>query len=566
MIEERWWHNAVVYQIYPRSFKDSNGDGIGDIPGIIEKLDYLAELGVNTIWLCPVCTSPMVDNGYDISDYRNINGEFGTLADMDILIREADKRDIKVLLDLVLNHSSDQHPWFTSAIKAIRSGDTQNPYIGYYYFRQGKERPNNWRSYFGGSVWERVEGTDYWYLHLYAKEQPDLNWENPALRRELYDMIHWWLDKGIAGFRIDAICNIKKEPGFADLPVDGPDGLASCLKSCLAYPGIETFLAEMRDEVFEKRQAFTAAEAAGVKPEKLEEFIGKKGFFSTIFDFSYTDIDIEPGCSYNKRHFFTCGELREKIFSSQIEIKKHGYGAPYLENHDQNRSPNKYLGEKESAFEGKTLLGVLYFFLQGIPFIYQGQELGMTNYPWKSMEEFNDVSSHDQYHRMLLAGLSEKEALQLVAYRSRDNARTPMLWNDSAYAGFSTAIPWLPVHPDYKTTNAEIQDKDCASVLAFYKQMVRLRKEHQKLFVYGDFIPLLTEDENIIAYERTYQNERTQIICNFSSETKKLSVKPGFIRLGNCRKAGERVGGEITFAPLEACVIGREDDTGGRSA
>ncbi|MDR2784511.1 MAG: alpha-glucosidase [Treponema sp.] len=556
MIEERWWHNAVVYQIYPRSFKDSNGDGIGDIPGIIEKLDYLAELGINTIWLCPVCTSPMVDNGYDISDYRNINGEFGTLADLDTLIREADKRNIKVLLDLVLNHSSDKHDWFTGAIKAIRSGDTQNPHIGYYYFRRGEERPNNWRSYFGGSVWERVEGTDHWYLHLYAKEQPDLNWETPALRRELYDMIHWWLDKGIAGFRIDAICNIKKEPGFADLPVDGPDGLANCLKSCLAYPGIEAFLAEMRDEVFEKRQVFTAAEAAGVKPEKLEEFIGKKGFFSTIFDFSYADIDIEPGFSYNKRHFFTYKELREKIFLSQIEIKKYGYGAPYLENHDQNRSPNKYLGEKERAFAGKTLLGVLYFFLRGIPFVYQGQELGMTNYPWKSMDEFDDVFAHDQYHRMLQAGLSEEDALRLVAYRSRDNARTPMLWNDSSYAGFSAAIPWLPVHPDFKTINAEIQGKDRDSILTFYKQMIRLRKKYQKIFIYGDFIPLLPEDENIIAYERTYQDDQVQVICNFSSKTKKLSIKLGFIWLGNRRNTGDRVEGEITLVHQEACVIG----------
>ncbi|MDR0720005.1 MAG: alpha-glucosidase [Treponema sp.] len=559
MTEEKWWHNAVVYQIYPRSFKDSNGDGIGDIPGIIEKLDYLTELGINTIWLCPVCCSPMVDNGYDVSDYREINGEFGTLADLDLLIREADKRRIKVLLDLVLNHSSDKHEWFISATKAIRSGDTQNPYVDYYYFRQGKERPNNWRSYFGGSVWERIEGTDHWYLHLYAKEQPDLNWETPALRRELYDMIYWWLDKGVAGFRIDAICNIKKESGFADLPVDGPDGLANCLKSCLAYPGIETFLAEMRDEVFERRQAFTVAEAAGVKPESLEKFIGKKGFFSTIFDFSYADIDIEPGFSYNKRHFFTYKELRGKILSSQIEIKKHGYGAPYLENHDQNRSPNKYLEEKERTFEGISLLGILYFFLQGIPFIYQGQELGMTNYPWKSIDEFDDVSAHDQYRRMLLAGLPEKESLQLVAYRSRDNARTPMLWNDSAHAGFSTATPWLPVHPDYKRINAEFQGKDCDSVLAFYKKMIRLRKGHQKLFVYGDFIPFLPEDENIIAYERTYEGEQVQVLCNFSPKTQKLPVKPGFIWLGNCRNTGDHIEGEITLAHLEACVIGNKN-------
>jgi alpha-glucosidase len=558
MIEEKRRHNAVVYQIYPRSFKDSNGDGIGDIPGIIERLDYLADLGVNTIWLCPVCASPMADNGYDISDYRDINPEFGTLADMERLFAEAEKRGIKVLLDLVLNHTSDAHAWFTTACNALRAGDTRNPYVGYYYFRRGRERPNNWRSCFGGSVWERVEGADYWYFHLFAKGQPDLNWENQAVRRELYDMIHWWLDKGAAGFRLDAICNIKKNQSFADLPVDGPDGLANPNASCLVYPGIEDFLGEMRDEVFRPRQVFTVAEAAGVKPEKLEEFIGKNGFFSTIFDFSYTDIDIEPGYSYHKRHFFTSEELREKIFESQMAIKKHGTGAPYLENHDQNRSPDKYLGENERSFEGKTLLGMLYFFLQGIPFVYQGQELGMTNYPWKSIDEFNDISARDQYQRMLLAGLSEKEAFDLVAYRSRDNARTPMLWDASAHAGFSAAAPWLPVHPDYKTLNAETQERYRDSVLAFYKKMIRLRKNHPKLFVSGDFMPLLPEHENIIAYERSYREERVQIICNFSPEAQTLSIKPepGFIWLGNCRDAGARVEGEITLAPLEACIIG----------
>ncbi|GHV14082.1 alpha-amylase [Spirochaetia bacterium] len=557
MIDEKWWHDAVVYQIYPRSFKDSNGDGIGDIPGIIEKLDYLADLGVNVIWLCPVYTSPMVDNGYDISDYRDINPEFGTLGDMERLFAEAGKRGIKVLMDLVLNHSSDQHEWFKNAVKAVLAGDTQNPYRDYYYFRQGwgDGPPNNWRSYFGGSCWEPVGKSGYWYLHLFAKEQPDLNWENPRLRRELYDMIRWWIDKGAAGFRIDAICNIKKDPLFTDLPVDGPDGLASNLPSCLAYPGIEDFLGELRDEVFEPGKCFTVAEAAGVKPEKLESFIGKRGFFSTIFDFSYTDIDIEAGFSYNKRYYFTRRELRDRIFKSQLDLPQHGYGAPYLENHDQNRSPDKYLDTGEQTFEGKTLLSMLYFFLRGVPFIYQGQELGMTNYPWKNIHEFNDISAHDQYSRMLREGLSEKEALELAAYRSRDNARIPMPWDISANAGFSTGSPWLPVHPDYEILNAGSQQKQSWSVLNFYRQMIRLRKEHADLFMYGEFIPRFTENKNIFAYERSWKGEGSLVICNFCDQEQELDIPGGKLWLGNYRPAGEAIGGYCLLSPLEALLL-----------
>jgi glycosidase len=560
MIGEKWQHNTVVYQIYPRSFRDSNGDGIGDIPGIIEKLDYLVDLGVNTIWLCPVCASPMVDNGYDISDYQDINPEFGTLADMERLFVEAGRRGIKALLDLALNHSSDKHKWFQKALAALRSGDMNNPYIDYYYFRKGKDEdtpPCNWRSYFGGSVWEKLKGMDYWYLHLFAKGQPDLNWENPALRQELYNMINWWIDKGVAGFRIDAICNIKKDLRFADLPADGRDGLANPLPSCLAYPGIDLFLAELRDKVFEPGGCFTVAEAAGVEPEKLPAFIGREnGYFSTIFDFTYTDLDIEKGFTYNKRHWFSTKELRDMIFASQLEIQKYGYGAPYLENHDQNRSPNKYLKENERGYEGKTMLGALYFFLQGIPFIYQGQELGMTNYPWKNIHEFNDISAHDQYKRMLRAGLAKDEALKLTAYRSRDNARIPMPWDSSANAGFSGSKSWLPIHPDYAALNIEAQKKNEKSVLNFYKKMIRLRKDHQKLFMYGDFIPRFLEIENLIAYERSYQNEQALVICNFSAVMENIVVKPGIVWLGNRRSAEDPVEGKITIAPLEACVIG----------
>jgi glycosidase len=574
MMKKPWWHNAVVYQIYPRSFKDSNAngrkaDGCGDIPGIIEKLDYLADLGINAIWLCPVCSSPMADNGYDISNYQDINPQFGTLADMERLIAEADKRGIKILLDLVLNHSSAQHEWFKKAKAAVLAGDTQNPYREYYYFRKGKDGgaeqelvpPNNWRSYFGGSVWERVDNTDYYYLHLFAKEQPDLNWENPALRQELYSMIRWWIDKGIAGFRIDAICNIKKDLRFADLPVDGKDNLANGFPSFLMYPGIEAFLGEMRDTVFKPAGVFTVAEAAGVKPEKLDDFIGRNGYFSTIFDFSYTDIDLTPGCPYYKRHFFTHRELRDTIFANQTTVQKYGYGAPYLENHDQNRSPNKYLAESERTFEGKTLLGILFFFLQGIPFIYQGQELGMTNHPWKSMDEFDDLSARDMYDRLLLAGHGEQEAFELTAHRSRDNSRTPMLWDDSPNAGFSTAKPWLPVHPDFSRLNAAAQTKDSDSVLNFYKKMIQLRKEHGALFMHGIIKPCFLENGEIIAYKRVYRGngdnakgEQALVLCNFANTEQTVTMPKGHVWLGNIRGQGTALQGKVVLSPLEALV------------
>jgi glycosidase len=314
----------------------------------------------------------------------------------------------------------------------------------------------------------------------------------------------------------------------------------------------------MRDEVFRKRKAFTVAEAAGVKPEALSSFIGRDGFFSTIFDFSYADIDIAPGFSYNKRYFFSLKELRNRIFANQLDLQRYGYGAPYLENHDQNRSPNKYLPPSGQNFEGKTTLGMLYFFLRGVPFIYQGQELGMTNYPWKSMDEFNDVSAHDQYKRMIQSGLSEAEALALVAYRSRDNARTPMLWDSTENAGFSAVKPWLPVHPDYTFLNAEAQEKENVSVLKFYKEMIRLRKKHGPLFMYGEFIPRLLEKENIIAYERAYKDEKALVICNFSDKPATVNSCNGILWLGNYRTPGTNPGEEYILAPWEACLIGIE--------
>jgi alpha-glucosidase len=569
-MEKNWWRDAVVYQVYPRSFKDSNGDGVGDIPGIIEKLDYLAELGIGAIWLCPVFRSPMVDNGYDISNYQDIAGEFGTLADMEKLIAEADSRGIKILLDLVLNHSSDQHPWFKSAI-----AEKESPCRDYYLFRRGRngKPPNNWRSVFGGSAWEPAPGSaatgggtseeQEYYFHTFAKAQPDLNWENPALRAELYRMIRWWMDRGVAGFRIDAISYIKKDPAYPDLPSDGPDGLADATPCFLVYPGIEKFLAEMRDQVFRPRGAFTVAEAYGVRPENLEEFAGEGGFFSAIFDFSYTDLE-NGTWSQTKRP--SPAELRELIFKSQRGlIAGKAVGAPYLENHDQNRTPDRYLPPEHRTREGKTLLGTLFFFLRGVPFIYQGQELGIGNYPWQSMDEFNDVASFDQYQRALALGFSKEESFGFVRHRSRDNARIPMCWDSSAKGGFSAGKPWLPVHPDHVRINAEAERADPRSVFSFYKKLIVLRKEHPDLFFAGEFIPRFEELPELIAYERALRQERALILCNFSAKPLKLdtgTLKAGkaIVWLGNLREAGETVEGTLTLDTLEALVLGLGGD------
>jgi alpha-glucosidase len=543
---------------------DANGDGIGDLPGILRRLDYLADLGIDAIWLCPIFASPMVDNGYDISDYQAVHPAFGTMEDLDRLIQEADRRGIRIFLDLVLNHSSDQHPWFKRALS------DPGPYRDFYLFRQGTGDgpPTNWRSIFGGSVWERLEDSDTYYFHTFAKEQPDLNWENPALRRELYRMIHWWIDKGIRGFRIDAITYIKKDQRFPNLPPDGSDGLADCAPCCRVHPGIEAFLAEMRDEVFKPRGIFTVAEANGLGPGHLRDFIGENGFFSTYFDFTWAEIDIEAGIWHRRRHF-SRRELREAIFANQAAvIAAGGHGALYLENHDQNRSPDKYLSPRERVLEagaegavrgpgalGKSLLAVLYFFLQGTPFIYQGQELGMTNHTWKSLEEFDDLSTVDQYRRARAAGFTEAEALETAAYRSRDNGRLPFLWDDSAHAAFSTVTPWLPIHRDYRSLNAAAQAADPHSLLRFYRRMIRLRKSREPLFFEGSLEPRFLDREGVFAYERRYQEERLLVVCNFSADPCPLPLPGGRILLNNYRTEGSVPPGEYALRPLEALVL-----------
>lgn len=533
MKKSDWWKRAIVYQIYPKSFQDSNGDGIGDLKGIINRLDYLKRLGINVIWLCPVYQSPMDDGGYDISDYYHIHPMFGSDADMDELIRKANEMGIKILMDLVVNHTSDEHEWFQKALK-----DPDSEYADYYIFKETKDGkpPNNWRSYFGEPAWTRIEGTNRYYLHEFSKKQPDLNWENKMLREEIYRMVNYWLDKGLAGFRIDAIGNIKKRLEYKTFRPDGEDGLRYIGDWVLNQPGIEVFLQELNERTFRPHNSMTVAEA-NVPEELLNLFIGEQGFFSMVFDFTYTDIDVPATGEWFRPRDFTTEELRKAIFLSQRMVQEKGWGALYLENHDQNRSINKYIPEKDIGYHSKTMLASLFFFLRGTPFIYQGQEIGMENIRMDSIEDYDDIATKGQYKRAVNAGLEEKTAFDIVVKRSRDNSRTPMQWNSGKNAGFSSADQtWINVNPNYIDINAAKQESS-DSVLNFYREMIRLRKdsEYSDIIVNGEFLPYESEDPCVIAYQRNTKDGRMLVIHNFQNcqSTIKLPQKNMAIIIGN---------------------------------
>ncbi|MCI6465616.1 MAG: alpha-glucosidase [Faecalicatena sp.] len=513
-MKEQWWQEEVVYQIYPKSFYDSNQDGIGDLRGITEKLDYLENLGITMLWICPIYQSPMDDNGYDISDYRAVAKEFGTMEDLDELIGEARKRGIKIMLDLVINHTSDEHEWFQKAL-----ADSNSPYHDFYIFREGDREPNNWRSVFGGSVWEKVPGRKEYYFHAFGKKQPDLNWENPKLRERLYEMVNWWLEKGIAGFRIDAITFVKKDLSWKDRHPDGADGLAKCTKAARNQPGIGTFLHELKEHTFDRHECVTVAEAPGVPYDELEEFIGEQGYFSMIFDFRYADLDIASGSEWFKRIDWNIRDLNEKIMASQMALQKYGWCANFIENHDQPRAATKYLREDETDQDAVKTLGAMYFFLRGMPFIYQGQELGMRNFKRESIAAFNDLSSIDQYYRSLEEGYSEEEALEFVNLRSRDNARTPFPWKKEQFGGFSSVKPWLGMSEEYPAVNAEEQVGREGSVYEFYRSMISFRQKgpYHHCLIYGNIKPIAS-NENVIAYQRYTQEETIYCWFNFSRE------------------------------------------------
>ena len=572
-LDKKWWKKEVGYQIYPRSFYDSNNDGIGDLNGITEKLDYLKNLGITLIWVCPIFKSPMDDNGYDISDYYDVNPEFGTKEDLEKLIAEAEKRGIKVILDLVINHTSDEHEWFLEALK-----NPESKYRNYYIFKRGENGlpPTNWRSHFGGSAWEKVEGetdengNEMYYLHLFTKKQPDLNWENPEVRKELYKMVNYWLEKGIAGFRVDAINSIKKDARYLDLPVDGADGMAHNVEYTLNQPGIEEFLSELAKETFKKYNAMTVAETPMLEYERYNDFIGDDGFFTMIFDFSYTDLDMTKGGFYYSLRDIPTIELRDAIFESQLTQQKYGWGAPFLENHDLPRSLNKFFGEKANETNAKLLANV-FFFLRGTPFIYQGQEIGMDNFVRNDISEFDDIASKDQYQRALGEGFSSEEALYFVNKRSRDNSRTPMQWGNSKNAGFSkdeNSKSWIKLTGSQVTTNVADQINDKDSIFSHYKKMIDLRQngKYSDCLTFGDFISVPLENEKIIAYVRKYGNQKVLCISNFSElkQEVKLSeiakalgekeIKIGEILINNF-DGFEKDGEKVVFEGFQSLLV-----------
>lgn len=541
----KWWHDKVAYQIYPKSFLDTDGDGIGDLRGVIRKLDYLKGLGVDIIWLSPVYRSPFVDQGYDISDYYAIAPEFGTMEDFDELLAEAKKRDMYLIMDLVINHCSDQHEWFRRAL-----ADPDGEYADYFYFRKGKDgkAPSNYRSYFGGSTWEPVPGTDQYYLHMFAKEQPDLNWNNPRLKKKLFDMVNWWLEKGVAGFRIDAIINIKKDTAFPDYPADGTDGLVSCTRMVEEVDGVGELLEELKKETFEKYGAFTVAEVFNMKEDELREFIGDNGHFSTMFDFSAAVL------SGGEKGWHTAGEIsfeewRSALFASQMEGQKVGFKANIIENHDEPRGASRYLPDHARNTRGIQMLGTTSVLLRGIPFLYQGQELGMTNCLFDSIEEYDDISTKDQYKVALEAGLTEADALKAVARFSRDNSRTPMQWSDEENAGFTCGKPWLKVNPNYTQVNAAREEKDKDSVLHYYRQLLALRKSdaYRETFTYGEFRPAFEEEKDIFAFYRITPEQKILVAANYGTVERKLVLPSGIKKQllcnnGRINAAGSRIG------------------------
>lgn len=507
-MKNNWWKESVVYQIYPQSFMDSNGDGIGDFNGIIRKLDYLQNLGVDVLWICPMYASPLVDNGYDISDYYKVNPIFGTNEDMEHLIDEAQKRNIKIILDLVVNHCSDQHEWFQKAMK-----DPNCEEASYFYFRttENDKEPNNWRSNFGGSVWSRLPD-DRWYYHTFAKEQPDLNWECKELRQKIYEMINWWLEKGIAGFRIDAITFIKKDLSFASRPMN--DGELYPVEKLTDYKGIGIFLDEMKEQCFDKYNCMTVAEAPGVDDAAFERYAGKNGYFSMIFDFGWENMEGEN----DKSSIHAVERWKKKMFTHVAHNSGIGWSAIFLENHDQSRCLNKFLERENISFYSASALASIYFFLYGTPFIYQGQEIGMTNVKWKNINDMDDIRAKRTYEEAVGQGKDPDEVLAYFSELGRDNARTPMQWDDSENGGFTCGKPWIKCNDNYRTINAQSEVNDPDSLYNYYKRLIQCYHDHADIVRQAEFRPMYEEYPGLFAYEREVNGKGLLVIVNFTNE------------------------------------------------
>jgi len=551
-MEKDWWKGKVAYQIYPKSFKDSNGDGVGDLKGITKKLDYLQNLGIDILWLSPIYKSPFIDQGYDISDYYAIDPLFGTMEDMEELIAEGKKRGIFIIMDLVVNHCSSHHEWFQKAL-----ADPDGPYADYFYFIESDKEPNNWESYFGGSVWEPVPGTNKYYLHSFHKDQPDLNWQNPVLREEIYKMINWWLDKGIAGFRIDAIINIKKDLEWRSLPSDRENGLVPVPESLVNAQSIEPFLQELNERTFAKYNAFTVGEVFNETDEELHFFIGKDGVFSSIFDFKQTMLGQE-GKGWFDHALPTADELKESIFKAHERADSIGVLSTIIENHDEPRGVSHYIAEGPVNDTSKKALGTIQVLRKGIPFIYQCQEIGMENQVFESVEDFDDIATINGYHVAKEAGLSEEEALAAIAKYSRDNARTPMQWSAEPGLGFSDGPAWLISPKPNVAINVEDQEKDPNSILNYYRQLTALYRHplYGNTVRFGDMIPAYRDRENIIAFERR-GDKRLLVVSNFQNRqaTLELPAPIKTVVLNNTAGLFQEGDQVLELAPYQTVVL-----------
>ena len=545
-MEKKWWKEAVAYQIYPRSFMDSNNDGIGDLQGIISKLDYLKDLGIDVIWICPVYKSPNDDNGYDISDYQDIMSDFGTMEDFNELLSEIHKRNMKIIIDLVINHTSDEHPWFIES-----RSSKQNPKRDWYIWREGKDNkePNNWESIFKGSAWEYDENTKEYYLHLFSKKQPDLNWENEDMRNEIYKMINWWLDKGIDGFRVDAISHINKEEGLVDM--DNPDNLkyVPSFDKHMNVEGIHDYLRELKENTFSKYDIMTVGEANGVKAEQATDWVGENdGKFNMLFQFEHIDL-------WNSSEF-NLPNLKKVWNKWQVNLENDGWNALFIENHDITRVVSSWGDDTRFLKESAKALGLLYFMHKGTPFIYQGQEIGMTNVKFNDINEYDDIRSINEYNQLINQGMSPKDALEHIWNTSRDNTRTPMQWDDSLNAGFSKSNPWIHVNPNYKYINVKEQLEDDDSILNFYKKMIKIKKSSECL-IYGKYNLILEDDTNIFAYERILNDEKFLVIFNLKSESsnykyEKLTLKYENLILSNYNVDAHKDLNNFELKPWEA--------------
>lgn len=515
-MNKQWWKEAVAYQVYPRSFNDSNNDGIGDLPGVIEKLDYLKDLGIDVIWLSPMYKSPNDDNGYDISDYKDIMDEFGTMHDFNQLLEGVHKRGMKLILDLVVNHTSDEHPWF---IESKSSKD--NPKRDWYIWKKPKSdgsEPNNWESIFNGSTWEFDEQTQEYYFHLFSKKQPDLNWDNPAVRNEIFDMMNWWFEKGIDGFRVDAITHIKKSFESGDLSVPEGKTYAPAFDVDMNQPGIQTWLQEMKDKSLSQYNIMTVGEANGVNPDNAEDWVGEdKGKFNMIFQFEHLGLWNTGDVKFDVKSYKTILNRWQK------KLENVGWNALFIENHDQPRRVSTWGDDKTYWYESATSHAIVYFLQQGTPFIYQGQEIGMTNYPFESIETFNDVAVVNEYNIVKAQNGDTSALLEKHKMENRDNSRTPIQWNQNKNAGFSDHQPWFPVNPNYQQINVAEQQDNPNSILNFYKAMIQLKKSDD-VYTYGKFDLVDTTNEQVFAYTRTLDDKQILIVGNLTDQITSLNM------------------------------------------